>query len=227
MEKKPSFGVSNEIIEIPVVYENLGKELANKFCNAINQPLFIEIDCVPNGELNVFKLGNGLDSAKTIANIAGTFLGDDKRWLEEKIKNITSSTWQPDYSIGEDLSIWKRIDNNNYNQLLDWSRPFCIKNTKGLTKIWHPEWRKFSRTGFATRKSIINFILGEKVYLQPFFIPLVAVNNPDWRMVYRLVFLSNGNNNSEFIGGLWISRPEFKIYPDKDSIVGLISTKKP
>jgi hypothetical protein len=44
-------------------------------------------------------------------------------------------------------------------------------------------------------------------------------------MSYRLVFLYQELAEPEFIGGIWISRPGYKIYPDKNSVVGLISTQ--
>lgn len=217
MTRKNEFGISNVIIEVPSNYEIQAKQLASNLTNQKN--VFIEIDCMPNGHLNPFHYGNGLNSAKIILDIAGSFLGDDMFWLEQKINDSEKFNFTPNYSLGEKLGLWKRIRENNYHDL-NWGEPFCVKN-ESSAKIWHPNLRKTS----ATRSSIIKFIIEEKVYLQPLFTPLQAVNCSSWNMSYRLVFLCTNEKEPEFIGGLWISRPGLKIYPDKNSVVGLISTQ--
>ena len=218
------FGVSNEIIEIPTIYENQAKQLASSL--TFNQSrVFIEIDCMPNGHLNSFHHDNGIQSAKTILKIAGSFLGQDKLWLEQKIGVSEKTIFKPNYDLGESMGLWKRIRENDYLDLISWDKPFCVKNVKGLTKIWHPNLRKIQKTGSATRCSIIKFIKDERVYLQPLFTPLKAIKFSSWGMIYRLVFFCSAESEPEFIGGLWISRSGLKIYPDKNSIVGLISTQ--
>ena len=221
------FGVSNEIIELAPAYEQEAKNLALNLRNdASGKNYFIEIECFPNGKLNEFHYGNGLESAKTILNLGGSFIGEERAWLSQKIGVSEQKPFYPNYLLGEKLGLWKRIRQNDCHELLDWSKPFCVKNAKGLTKIWHPELRKFYRTGFATRSSIIRFIREETVYLQPFFKPLQAINYISWKMNYRLVFFYGEQAEPEFIGGIWVSRPGYKIYPGKDSIVGLISPQR-
>jgi len=224
MEKRKEFGVSSKIIEIPVNYENQAKQLASSLTS--NQKnVFIEIDCMPNGHLNSFNYSNGVKSAKTILKIAGSFLGDDRLWLEQKIGVSEKSIFIPNYGLGEKLGLWKRVRENDYRELINWSKPFCVKNDSGLTKIWHPGLRKSQRTGSATRSSIVEFIKEHKTYLQPLFTPLKAVTPSSWNMAYRLVFFCPAFSEPEFVGGLWISRSGLKIYPDQNSVVGLISTQ--
>jgi hypothetical protein len=224
MKKRTEFGISSKIIEIPANYENQAKQLASSL--TLNQKnVFIEIDCMPNGHLNSFNYNNGTKSAKTILEIAGSFLGDDRLWLEQKIGISEKSTFIPNYGLGEGLGLWKRVRENDYRELINWNKPFCVKNDNGLTKIWHPGLRKSQRTGSATRSAIIVFIREQRTYLQSLFTPLKAVYPSSWNMSYRLVFFCSGVLEPEFIGGLWISRSGLKIYPDKNSIVGLISTQ--
>lgn len=226
MEKRKEFGISSKIIEIPVNYENQAKQLASSL--TLNQKnVFIEIDCMPNGHLNAFNYNNGIKSAKTIVAIAGPFLGDDRLWLEQKIGVSEKSIFIPNYGLGERLGLWKRIRENDYNELINWNRPFCIKNDSGLTKIWHPNLRKSHQTGSATKGSIVKLIkeTEQNAYLQPLFTPLRGINYSSWNMIYRLVFFCSDKQEPEFIGGLWISRSGLKIYPDKNAVVGLISTQ--
>lgn len=221
------FGISNEIIELNPAYEKEAKTLALNLRNdAGGKNYFIEIECFPNGKLNQFHYGNGLESAKKILNIGGSFIGEEQAWLAQKIGVSEQKPFYLDYLIGEKLGLWERIRQNNCHELLDWSKPFCVKNAKGLTKIWHPELRKLYRTGFATRSSIIRFIREETAYLQAFYQPLQAINSISWKMNYHLVFFYHEEAEPEFIGGIWVSRPGYKIYPDKDSIIGLISPQK-
>lgn len=223
MEKKNVFETSNEIIELPNVYEDQARNLATQLTINSNKNLFLEIDCAPNGHLNPFHYRNGLGSVRTLLEINHSFLGSDQAWLEKRI--AVAAECEPDYSLAEKIGLWKRVNENNFEELIDWSLPFCVKNYKGVTKIWHPQWRKFFHLGFATRSSIIKFIKEEKAYVQPFHLPLSAINNIYWRMTYRLIFFCSPGSEPEFIGGFWISRVGFKIYPSKDSILGLISSE--
>jgi len=127
--------------------------------------------------------------------------------------------------LGERLGLWKRVRENDYRELINWDKPFCVKDDNGLTKIWHPGLRKSHSSGSATRGSIVKLIREQNAYLQPLFTPLRAISHSSWNMSYRLVFFCSGIKEPEFIGGLWISRSGLKIYPDKNSVVGLISTQ--
>lgn len=217
---------SNEILELDQFHATQAKILISKLRPEKDKNVFIEIDCVPNGLLNPFSYGNGIESAKIIKDLAASYLGPERYWLEEKIKVASGTGFKTDYELGERVSLWKKIDSIDYKEKINWSEAFCIKNTNGLTKIWHPEWRRLRYSNnFSTRAEIINFVYEGNAYWQKFFMPLPAPNNNSaWRMHYKLVFLAEAADKSlEFIGGLWISRPGFKIYPDKKSIIGLIS----
>ena len=226
MKNHQSF--SNAILKINRLYGGQASELIKKL-NPANKHVFIEVDCAPNGELNPFRLGNGLESAKIIKDLAGSFLGEDRSWFEEKLAAAKNADFQLSFDQGEKIGLWTRVRQNDYREKINFNEPFCIKNTKGITKIWHPDWRQFGHNqGFATRSNIVNFIFENEAYQQKFYMPLLApAGGPAWKMYYRLVFLcEDGQAEPELVGGLWISRPGFKIYPGKGSLVGLISPQK-
>jgi hypothetical protein len=228
MEEKNLFKSSNEILELDRSYEDQARELVKQLQPEKRQNFFVEIDCAPNGQLNLTRYGNGLKSAEIIFDLANSFLGTDKDDLKNKIEISKTSDFQTNYCFGEKIGLWQRVRVNDYEKLLDFSQPFCVKNEKGLTKIWYPHWRLFgNNNGFATKGSIIKFIAEETAYLQKFYMPLAAIGISYQRMTYRLVFFCSVLQEApEFIGGLWISRPGFKIYPDKDSTVGIIAPQK-
>jgi hypothetical protein len=226
MKNKNQFIFSNEILEIEEFHAMQAKNLINKLRQNDDQDVFIELDCMPNGNLNAFHYGNGLKSATIIKNLVGSFLAEDRPWLERKLYAAKNSEFKTNFQKGNEVGLWKRISANNYQEMLNWDKPFCIKNEKGITRIWHPEWRRLGyKNGFSTKGAIINFIFKEITYLQKFYSPLVAPEcSPVWKMHYRLVFFAPAKEKQlDLIGGLWISRPEFKIYLDKNSLVGLIS----
>lgn len=214
--------ISREVIEISAFYKSLAQNLVANFNSKTGHNLFIEIDCVPCVGLNAFHVGNGFNSAKIIYELNQALETGDNKLLNEKIGIVKDNSWMPSYSLGENLGLWKQVKENDYEEFLDWSKPFCMKNTRGITKIWHPCSRKVFKTGFATRSSIVKFIKEEVVYMQPFYTPLSLKNNRLWHTIYRLVFFSNGQDEPEFVGGFSISRQGFKIYPGNGSIVGLI-----
>lgn len=216
MEKK--FGISKKIIELSENYETSAQQLVSKLNP--KKPVFIEIDCMPNGQLNVFNYQDGRDSLKSIIAIGESFIGVDRVLMEQRIANTEIFT--PNYGAGEYLGLWKRVKEDNL-PLVDWSKPFCLKNDHGLSKIWFPGLRRHHKTGSATRNSLIRFIKEERVYLQPIFKPLPAISFPSWGMFYRLIFFCSKDFEPEFMGGLWISRSGLKIYPDEKSVIGLIS----
>ncbi len=224
--QKSGFTRSNEIMELEEFHAMQAKNLINKLKQKDEKNVFIEIDCIPNGSLNAFNYGNGLESAKIIYDLAGSFLATDRAWLSEKIHLAKNSEFELNVQLGEEAGLWKKINPERINEELNWDKPFCVKNEKGITKIWHPDWRRLGyNNGFSTRSSIMNFIYAGGVYLQKFYMPLrTPERSPAWRMHYRLVFFAKaGKQNLELIGGLWISRPGYKIYLDKNSTVGLVS----
>jgi hypothetical protein len=226
MNKKNQFIPSNEILEIEELHAMQAKNLIAKLRGENEQNVFIELDCMPNGNLNPFHYGNGLKSAKIIRDLAGSFLAEDLPWLESNIYLASNSKFETNFQSGIEVGLWEQISSKNYNEKLNWEEPFCVKNEKGLTRIWHPEWRRLGyKNGFSTRMSVINFIHEGPTYLQKYYSPLTAPHDsPTWKMHYRLVFLAkSGQKELDLVGGLWISRPAFKIYLDKSSLVGLIS----
>lgn len=225
MRTENPFEISKETTEITAIHKSLAQNLVANFNSKTNRDLFIEIDCVPNVGLNAFHIGNGVNSAKMIIDVNKALSNQNEDWLERKIAIVENETWNPSYILGENIGLWKRVKENNYEELIDWSRPFCVKNAKGLTKIWHPRSRKIYKTGFATRSSIVRFIKEETAYLLPFYNPIPVPNNRLGHSIYRLIFFSNGKDEPEFIGGLVITRQGFKIYPGPGSIVGLIKVK--
>lgn len=226
MKKKPLFESSNDIIELASVYENQARQLAEKL-KKDNGNFFVEIHCAPNEQLNAFHYGNGLQSAEILLGLVGSFLGNDIFDFEQKIKMAKSSNFETDFNLGERLGLWTRIKPNDYPREINWSAPFCVKNKKGLTRIWDPKKNKSGYAqGLSTREAIKNTINGDPSYLQPFYQPLESLNRGNnWKMVYHLIFFC-APDKTEFVGGLWISRPNFKVYLNKDSLVGLISPQK-
>lgn len=215
---------SNEILELNKFHATQAQILVSKLRPEKDKNVFIEVDCIPNGLLNPFGYGNGIESVKIIKDLAASYLGPEKYWLERKIK--AAAEFKTDYELGEKANLWKKVNPIDYKEKIDWDEAFCVKNTKGATKIWHPQRRILGYSNnFSTRAEIVNFIYEGDAYWQKFYMPLPAPNdNPAWRMHYRLVFFSESvDKNLEFIGGLWISRAGFKVYPDKKAIVGLIS----
>ena len=226
--KKNAFEFSNEIVELNQLYKKEAIKLASEL-RENNKNFFLEIDCSPNGQLNPFFYSNGSKSAEIIKDSAGAFLGKDFDWFEEKLRVSQDSNFATNFSLGERLSLWERVRPNDYQKKLDWSQPFCIKNRNGITKIWHPRWRQIGHNmGLSTMGSITTFIQEDQTYIQKFYAPLAALSlSPQHKMSYRLVFfLSSFEEEPELVGGLWISRASFKIYPGKDSVVGLISPAK-
>ncbi len=223
MKKKNQFVSSNEIMEIEQFNATQAKLLVVKLSTGEKNPTIVELDCSPNGNLGAFNYGNGIASARLIYKLAGSFLGQDRAWLAEKIGAAKNSQFKTDFKTGEKAGLWKKITPNE-REGLDWTKPFCVKNEQGITKIWHPDWRRLGYTnGFSTRASIMSFIHEAPTYLQKFQMPIKSPVD-SLRMHYRLVFFANAEKNEyEFIGGLWIARPGFKIYLNPDAIVGLVS----
>lgn len=224
--KKYPFVSSNEILEIEQLNVSQAKQLIGELRINEKQCAFISLDCVPDESLKAFNYGNGLESAKIIRDLGNSYIGPELPWFEKKIWEAGKSNFKVDFKIGENLNLWNRVTPNNYQEKINWDEPFCVKNEKGLTKIWHPQWRRFGdKFGCATKGSIIRLIHEESTYLQNFYLPLNNQNYAEkWKMFYRLVFFAEADQEKpEFIGGLWISRPSFKIYPGTNSIVGLIS----
>jgi hypothetical protein len=224
--RKVRFESSNSIMELDNFHAIKARELVAKLRINASESAFIEIDCAPNGSLNAFNYGNGLNSVEIMKEIGMPLLRNELASLERKIDAAKKSSFQIDFTLGEIAGLWKRVTMENYSEQLDWSQPFCLKNEKGLTKIWHPEWRRLGfKNGFSTRSSLIKFIAGEKVYLQKFYMPLPTPERGlNWRMYYRLIFFSPANSSDlELMGGLWISRPGYKIYPAENALVGLVS----
>lgn len=226
MRKKNQFIRSNQILELTQFNKTQAEILITKLRQKNDETVFFEVDCIPNGQLNAFYYDNGLISVKIIKDLAGSYLATDRAWLDQKIWSARNSELKTNFELGEEAGLWKRVEPSNYQEKINWGQPFCVKKENGLTKIWHPEWRILGyKNGFSTRKSIIEFIHGNPTYLQKFYLPLPTPNYPSkWRMFYRLVFLAEaGQKKIDYIGGLWISRPGFKIYPDQSSLIGLIS----
>lgn len=224
--RKVNFISSNNIMELDDFHAIKANELVAKLRTNVQESIFVEIDCAPNGSLNAFNYGNGLNSVKIIKEIGFPLLRNELAEWERKIQAASNSSFQTDFALGEIAGLWKKITMNNYSEMLDWSQPFCLKNEKGLTRIWHPEWRLLGfKNGFSTRSTIMEFIAAGNVYWQKFYMPLSTPEcGPNWRMYYRLVFFSPANSfDLELMGGLWISRPGYKIYPEENSLVGLVS----
>jgi hypothetical protein len=225
-EKKVKFVSSNNIMQLEEFHASQAKKLINKLRTNSDQNVFIEIDCAPNGNLNPFHYGNGLKSMEIIKDLASPLLRNELPSLERKIDLAKKSEFKINFALGEQAGLWKRISPLDYEEKLDWNEAFCIKNEKGLTKIWHPEWRRLGfKNGFSTRGSLIAFIHSEPTYLQKFYLPLPTPEcGLAWRMYYRLVFFIPASEQSlELIGGLWISRPGYKIYPEENALIGLVS----
>lgn len=224
--KKQKFTRSNNIMELQELHASQAKKLIGKLLADVDQNVFIEIDCAPNGNLNPFHYGNGLQSMEIIKDLADSLLRNELPSLERKIDLAKKAEFKTSFALGEQAGLWERLSPLNYEEKLDWNEAFCIKNEKGLTKIWHPEWRRLGfKNGFSTRGSLIEFIHSERTYRQKFYLPLPTPEcGLAWRMYYRLVFfIPESQPDLELIGGLWISRPGFKIYPEENALVGLVS----
>jgi len=224
MEKvKNEFSVSGNIAEISQWHKIEAERLVEKLQSAHQEEGLISLDCAPGGnKLNPFHYNNGRNDAGVVKSLAGSFLGDDLAWLEEKIALSSRSAFKTDYAIGEKLALWQRVRPNDYQQKIDWSHPFCVKHENGASRIWHPNRRQLGyNNNLSTVGAIKEFIFSDTSYLQKFFIPPIAENNQS--IIFRLIFICQKNKTPEMIAGLWISRPGFKVYPDKKATVGLIS----
>lgn len=221
MKKEKSI-FSNVIIELNNNYESQAKNLVSKL-NPEGENGLIAIDCSPNGSLNPFYYENGLKSAAIIARLAGSFLGSDRFWLKNIIKSSGESAFRTNLEIGEKIGLWERVRYDECQEKLNWNQPFCVKNNRKQTRVWHPDWRMLEGEGFSARKDIFKFIAENVAYTQKFYFPLPAVNRPEnqW-MHYRLVFYVR-ENQVEFIGGLWLGRKDFKLFLTEKTTVGLIS----
>jgi len=233
----PGFSVSNEILELEQFHKTQATQVIAKLTPMNKENCFIQLDCIPNGSLHPFHYSNGINSAEIIRDIAGSYLVNECSWLDEKINSARNSQFGTDFTLGEKAGLWQRVSASDYQEKLDWTKPFCVKNEYGFTKIWHPNWRELSKelprrgqinyiyeTDFSTRSSIVDFIYNGPAYWQKFYLPLHSpVGDQNWRTLYRLVFLVEAEGVLDFIGGLWISRARFKIFPAKDSLVGLVS----
>lgn len=220
---------SNEILEINSELSTEAKNLASRLLPRDHSDLFIEIDCSPNGSLNPFNYGNGQKSAMLIKELGDSFLGEDRAWLGRRIFLSQNNKFEMNLELGEQLGLWQKISSTNYQEKINWEEAFCIKNASGTTRIWHPNWRHFGHNrSFSTRGGIINFIYGEKdLYLQPFYLPLPSpTGEKNKKVIWRLVFFCGSDQAPELLGGLWIGRDGFKVYPGKDAVIGLISPKE-
>lgn len=220
--KKNQVIISHEMMELESEHEAQATEAANRFQQIIPEPALLALDCIPNGNINVINYGNGADSLREIIKIGHSFLGAELAYFESL---LNKKSFQTDFPQGEALGLWKKVNHQNYDELIDWSQPFCLKHENGATKIWHPEWRRFGHNrSFSTRSEIIKFIYAANCYWQKFHLPLPSPFTPGgWKMIYRFVFLCKIETRPELLGGLWISRRSFKVYPAKDAIIGLIS----
>jgi len=224
--EKNAYGISSEVLEINELNRIQAEFLIRKLRQEDDKSTFIEVDCVPNGQLNAFHYRNGHQTAQIMIDLAGDTLEKEKSWLEEMIMESKNSGFETNLSVAEKAGLWKRVSINNYSELLNWREPFCIKNEKGLTRIWHPDHRILNNgQEFSTRGGITTFIAENTCCLQKYYLPLAALKQgPQWRMIYRLVFFAEeGKTNFDFVGGIYICRPRFKIYLDKSSVIGLIS----
>lgn len=220
---------SNEILEINPELGAEAQNLVKQLRPQNESNVFIEIDCAPNGHLNPFNYGNGQKSAMLIKELSGSFLGEDRAWLGHRLFLSQDSKFTTDLQLGEELGLWQKISSADYETKIDWGKAFCVKNAAGVTRIWHPDWRHFGHNrSFSTRGGIVNFIYGSKdLYLQPFYLPLPSPNGEkSKKVIYRLVFFCGTGQTPELIGGLWIGRDGFKVYPGKDAVIGLISPQK-
>lgn len=223
--KKKNYNLSREILEINANLANQAQKLAHSLCPKPSSNLFLSIDCVPNGSLNPFNYGNGLESALLIKELGASFLGPDLFWLGQQILLSQQAEFKTNLNLGVELGMWQKISTTDYAQKINWDEPFCVKNASGITKIWHPLRRHFGYDrSLSTRGNVINFIYAEsELYLQPFYLPLTSPNREGrGKMIYRLVFFCGAGKDPEPIGGLWIKRSGFKIYLDKEAVVGLV-----
>jgi hypothetical protein len=216
---------SNQIISLNEAYIEQAETLVNNLWPK-GEDVFIGLDCLPNGRLNPINFSNGFESAMTIKELAASFLSNELPWFEQKMAKAQNTKFTTDFSLGEKNGLWKRIRPNDYEAKLNWNEAFCLKNKSGLTKIWHPNWRILGHNQcFSTQSAIVRFINEYQVYKQSFYMPLPAPNMlTAWKMYYRLVFsCSTEEKKPELIGGLWISRRGYKVYPGRGSVIGLIS----
>ncbi|MEI7451880.1 MAG: hypothetical protein WCK37_01605 [Candidatus Falkowbacteria bacterium] len=223
MEKvKNDFGISDNIVEITQWHKIEAERFAQKLQNAHQVEGLLSLDCAPtDNRLNLFHYNNGLEDTRIVKSLAGNFLGHHLAWMDEKIALNNETAFKTDFVIGEGLKLWRRVSPNNYEEEIDWSQAFCVKQENGASRIWHPEWRKFRHDGnLSTMTAIKVFIFNDTSYLQKFFIP---PSRNKQSVIYRLIFTCQKNQSPEMIGGLWISREGFKVYPDKKATVGLIS----
>jgi hypothetical protein len=194
----------------------------------VKQAAIIAIDCAPNGQLNVLGYQDGTAAAKKLIILGKSFLEDNGKSISHLIARVEQDKpLVTNFSLGESLGLWHRIRPNDWEMIIDWQKPFVVKNENGKTKIWHPDWRLYRRqfrdNGFATKTAIVRFIRENKAYWQNWYNPLANLtNDPSWRIIFRLLFSGGNDQKPEFLGGLWIGRHACKVYPGSDAIIGLV-----
>jgi hypothetical protein len=229
--KTKSPNSSKEIIELNQNYENAAKQLATLLRPKTPKNVLMALDCAPNnGALNPIHYLDGFQPLQIFKNLAASFLGPDQCWIEQLMTENGYLRFKTDFRLGEEIGLWQKIFPNSYPLKVNWNEPFCVKHENGATKIWHPRWRDLiHRQSFATRGEIVKFLYeGGNSYWQPYYLPLPMPNKPeDWGATYRLLFHCPAAKDPELIGGLWLSRRGFKIYPGKGAEMGLISPQTP
>jgi hypothetical protein len=146
------FVSSHSILKLNELNAMQGKILIKKLNLMKNYDSFVELDCLPNGSLNLFRYGDGLKSAKItkdlinlllfndslnpgvnkgIGEITNSFLGKDSFWLEKRVVSTQNSGLAIDFRAGVKLGLWKLITSEHYSddylKELSWEKSFCVK----------------------------------------------------------------------------------------------------
>jgi len=131
-----NFNSCNKILGLSSFNRKSAEKIIGLIQKESENGIFIALDCFPKEKLNPFHYKNGLKDVKVIMNLAGSFLGTDRDYLEKKITQAEKNDFKTDFSLGEKIGLWKKITPNNCYDSLDWSQPFVIKDKFDSTKIW-------------------------------------------------------------------------------------------
>jgi hypothetical protein len=128
------------------------------------------------------------------------------------------------------LGLWKEITLEDLAEGSEiWQEGFCLKPLCGSrckdVVIWHPSFKKAGKKhrgmGGISSKTKIRETLArqERMFLQKFIPPMK--NEKGENYIYRIFF---GYDPEEkkwvYLGGLWASRPNFKIHGANDATFG-------
>lgn len=145
-------------------------------------------------------------------------------------KSVSTLLMKGDKSYGLKMGLWESVKNDDFENF-PWKKGFCLKPIKNSKcrdiEIWHPIYRKKKYNGvtiggLSTRNQIQRTLeKNQKMYLQPFIMPMNSSFFEGYLMAFRVYFGYNPDKGIyDFIGGLWNARKNVRIHGASDTITG-------